>query len=176
MPDFFEGSPADIAWYPPETEYQKEKMGNFFATKAPPPNTMPRIPSVISEANKLSSSGSGFAGGWGILGHCWGGKIASLSAGKNSLFKAAIQCHPAMVDPQDASAVTIPMAMLPSKDEDVDTVEAYKANLKTPNLVEYYKTQIHGWMAARSDLNDPTVKKEYENGYKTALAFFHQHM
>ena len=176
MPDFFEGSPADISWYPPDTEDKKTKLGNFFQTRAPPPNTLPRIPGILAEANKLSHSGKGFSGGWGIMGYCWGGKIASLCAGKDSLFKAAVQCHPAMIDANDAAAVTIPMAMLPSMDEDVDTCEKYKANLKTPHLFEYYKDQIHGWMAARADLSDENVKKQYENGYKTALAFFHEHM
>ena len=55
------------------------------------------------------------------------------------------------------------------------TVEAFKAALKVPNHVETFSTQIHGWMAARGDLEDPEVRKEYERGYKTALEFLHQH-
>ena len=27
MPDFFEGSPADISWYPPDTKEKGEKLG-----------------------------------------------------------------------------------------------------------------------------------------------------
>ncbi|EEP81180.1 conserved hypothetical protein [Uncinocarpus reesii 1704] len=175
MPDFFDGAPADISWYPPQTDEQKQKLGEFFQTKAPPPNTLPRIPRVLEEANKLAPGGSGFKS-WGIMGYCWGGKIASLASGKDTPFKAAVQCHPAMVDPKDAESVTIPMAMLASMDEDADTVLKYKENLKVPNHVETWSTQIHGWMAARGDLSNPEVKKEYENGYKTALAFFHEHM
>lgn len=174
MPDFFEGSPADISWYPPTTDEHKQNLGNFFQTKAAPPNTLSRIPSVVSEANKLSPGGSGFQ--WSILGHCWGGKIACLSSGKdNKTFKSAVQCHPAMVDPNDAKQVNIPMAMLASKDEVADDVQAFKANLQVPNHVETFPTQIHGWMAARSNLDDPEVKKEYERGYQTVLSFFHQH-
>lgn len=175
MPDFFEGSPADISWYPPDTKEKEEKLGNFFQTKAPPPNTLSRIPGLLEEANKLSPGGAGFKA-WGMMGFCWGGKIASLSAGKDSIFKAAVQCHPAMLDPKEAEDVTIPMALLASMDEDKDEVERYKNNLKVPNHIETWPTQIHGWMAARSDLLNPEVKREYENGYKTALAFFHQHM
>ncbi|KAL1960469.1 hypothetical protein VTO42DRAFT_7768 [Malbranchea cinnamomea] len=175
MPDFFEGSPADISWYPPQTEEQKQKLGHFFQTKAPPPDTLSRIPGIVAAANKLHPSGS-FSGGWGIVGYCWGGKITSLAAGKDSLFKAAAQCHPAMVDPNDATKVTIPMALLASKDEDEPTIEAYKANLKVPHHVDYYKTQIHGWMAARGDLSDPEVRKQYEHGYKTVLGFFREHL
>merc|ERR1712187_827259 len=153
MPDFFEGQPADITWFPPQTDEHKQKLGNFFQTKAAPPNTLSKIPNVVTEANKLSSRGS-FE--WSILGYCWGGKITALSSGQdNKLFKSAVQCHPAMVDPNDA--------------------KAFKSNLKTPNHVETFPTQIHGWMAARSNLEDAEVRKEYERGYKTVLDFFHKH-
>lgn len=174
MPDFFEGSPADISWYPPQTDDHKQKLGNFFQTKAAPPNTLSKIPGVVSEANKLASGGSFQS--WSILGFCWGGKIASLSSGKdNKLFKSAVQCHPAMVDANDAKQVNIPMAMLASKDEPPSDVEAFKASLQVPNHVETFPTQIHGWMAARGNLEDDEVRKEYERGYQTVLSFFHQH-
>lgn len=174
MPDFFEGSPADISWYPPTTDEHKQKLGNFFQSKAAPPNTLSKIPNVVAEANKLASGGSFQS--WSILGFCWGGKIATLSVGaENKLFKAAAQCHPAMVDPNDAKNVNVPLATLASKDESAQDVEAFKTNLQVPNHVETFSTQIHGWMAARSDLEDAEVRKEYERGYKTVLEFFHQH-
>merc|ERR1712187_847065 len=44
MPDFFEGQPADITWFPPQTDEHKQKLGNFFQTKAAPPNTLSKIP------------------------------------------------------------------------------------------------------------------------------------
>lgn len=173
MPDFFEGQPADISWFPPQTDDHKAKLGAFFQTKAAPPNTLSKLPAVVSEANKLSSGGSF---DWSILGFCWGGKIATLASGQdNKLFKSAAQCHPAMLDANDAKSVGIPMAVLASKDEAPADVQAFKETLKTPSLVETFPTQIHGWMAARSNLEDEEVKKEYERGYKTVLEFFHQH-
>lgn len=80
-----------------------------------------------------------------------------------------------MVDPNDAKNVTIPMAMLASKDENPKDVEAFGANLKVDHYVETFSTQIHGWMAARSNLEDEDVRKEYERGYKTALSFLQKH-
>ncbi|KAJ5965017.1 Dienelactone hydrolase [Penicillium vulpinum] len=166
MPDFFEGSPADISWYPPTTQEHKEKLGNFFSTKAVPPKTLSKIP---------NPPGGNFQS-WSILGYCWGGKIATLASGAdNKLFKAAAQCHPAMVDANDAKVVNIPMALLASGDEPVQDVKDFEANLKVPKHVETFSTQIHGWMAARSDLERDEVRKEYERGYKTVLEFFHQH-
>jgi dienelactone hydrolase len=176
IPDFFEGEPADISWYPPTTDETKQKLGKFFETKAGPPATLSKIPGVIADANKLSPSSGNFT--WGILGYCWGGKVANLAVGAEggSGFKAAVQCHPAMVDPNDATKVKVPMALLASKDEDPAAVKGYQDNLKVANHVETFSTQIHGWMAARSDLADPEVQKEYERGYRTVLSFFHEHL
>ncbi|KAL1965236.1 hypothetical protein VTN77DRAFT_5990 [Rasamsonia byssochlamydoides] len=178
MPDFFEGSPADVAWYPPQTEEHKQKLSNFFQTRAQPPLTLSKIPGIVADADRQAPGGGG--GGfkkWGIVGYCWGGKIANLTVAKdNRTFKAAAQCHPAMLDPNDAKNVTVPIVVLASKDEKPDDVKAYKENLTVPNHVETFPTQIHGWMAARANLDDPEVRKEYERGYKTVLGFFHQHL
>ena len=81
-----------------------------------------------------------------------------------------------MIAAGDAPGITIPYAMLPSKDESKDDVEKWEKGLKVPHLVEWFPSQIHGWMAARGDLEDEDVKKEYERGYKTLLDFFHKHM
>jgi hypothetical protein len=54
-----------------------------------------------------------------------------------------------MIDPADAPKVTIPIAMLPSMDEDKDAVTKYEKELKVKHVIETFDTQIHGWMAAR---------------------------
>ena len=66
--------------------------------------------------------------------------------------------------------------LLGSKDEDAAQIKAYEEALTVPNHVEIFEDQIHGWMAARSDLKDPRVKEEYERGYKTVLSFFGKHL
>lgn len=190
MPDFFEGKPADMSWYPPDNEEKGKKLGEFFKTQAAPPKIVPRVPKIV-ESIKQQHSGLQT---WAVVGYCWGGKIVNLTSQEGTLFKAAATCHPAMTDPNDASKVTIPIAVLPSKDEDEKAVSEYERNLKVPHIVEWFKDQIHGWMAARyefdielslpsrmltiysSNLEDENVKKEYERGYKTLLDFFHQHV
>jgi hypothetical protein len=57
--------------------------------------------------------------------------------------------HPAMVDPSDAPKATVPLIVLPSGDEDKTAVTEFQKNLKVKNVVEWFPTQIHGWMAAR---------------------------
>jgi dienelactone hydrolase len=176
MPDFFEGKPADISWYPPQTEEHKQKLGEFFSGPAQPGKTLSRIPEVFMEANKLSPSGAGFDK-WAILGYCWGGKVATLAAGEdNGKFDAGAEVHPAMVDPEDAKRIKIPYCVLASKDEPEDAVKGFEQNLTAPKHVETFSTQVHGWMAARADLENEEVRKEYERGYQTVLNFFNQHV
>lgn len=81
-----------------------------------------------------------------------------------------------MVDAADAAAITIPFAMLPSKDEAKEDVEKWQAAIKTKNIVQWWPNQVHGFMAARSDLKDPAVKADYEKAYQLLLTFFHEHM
>ncbi|QDS70572.1 hypothetical protein FKW77_010520 [Venturia effusa] len=171
MPDFLEGSPADISWYPPDNEEKGAKLGKFFETTAAPPKTVKRVPDLVASIKKEYSIES-----FAVVGYCWGGKIVNLVSQQGTPFKAAAAVHPAMVDPADAPKVAIPIAVLPSKDEDKEAIAAYSKALKVENVVEFFPTQVHGWMAARSDLEDAGVKKEYERGYKLLLDFFHQHV
>lgn len=70
IPDFFEGSPADISWYPPDNKEKEKKLGEFFQTKAAPPKTLPRIPKIVQELGKSRGIEK-----WAIVGFCWGGKV-----------------------------------------------------------------------------------------------------
>jgi dienelactone hydrolase len=71
MPDFFEGSPADISWYPPDNKDKEQKLGEFFQTQAAPPKTLPRIPKIVDELSKSNGIEK-----WAIIGFCWGGKVS----------------------------------------------------------------------------------------------------
>lgn len=173
MPDFFDGKPADISWYPPDTKEKGELLGNFFQTTAAPPKTAAKVPAILKEIEKQYSS----IKTWGVVGFCWGGKIVSLTSSTNSTpFTAAAECHPAMIDPSDAENIKIPLCMLASGDESAEDVKKFDANLKGEKHVETFSDQIHGWMAARSNLDDEKVKKEYERGYKTLLDFFQKYL
>ena len=70
MPDFFEGKPADISWYPPDNKDKEKKLGEFFQTQAAPPKTLPRIPKIVDELSKSKGIEK-----WAIIGFCWGGKV-----------------------------------------------------------------------------------------------------
>lgn len=72
--------------------------------------------------------------------------------------------------------MTIPMMMLPSMDESKDDVEKYKQGLKVKNEVEWFDDQIHGFMAARGNLEDENVKKAYEKGYSLLSNWFAENL
>ena len=109
--------------------------------------------------------------------YCWGGKVVSVTCSKEANpFKAAVEAHPAMVDPKDAEGIKIPFCMLASKDEDPDTIRQFEENLAVSKHVETFTDQIHGWMAARSDLENERVREEYTRGYRTVMDFFGKHL
>jgi len=66
--------------------------------------------------------------------------------------------------------------VLASGDEPVEDVKKFEANLKGEHHVETFKDMIHGWMAARGDLEDERKKAEYERGYTVLLEFFAKHI
>jgi len=172
IPDFFDGKPVPIEWYPPDTKEKGEKLGEFFQTSAAPPKTLERIPKVLkqiqSERPEIKD--------WAVLGFCWGGKIVNLVSQEGTPFKVAAAAHPAMIDAKDASAITIPILLQPSKDESKDDVAAWQKNIKVKNEVTWYDDQVHGFMAARGDLKDEKVKKAYEKAYGQVLSWFHDHL
>jgi len=173
MPDWFEGNPADISWYPPDNDEKGKALGNFFQTTGAPPKTAAKVPGTVKEIEAKYDS----IKTWGIVGFCWGGKIVSLTTSHSSTpFKAGAECHPAMIDPSEALNIQIPLCMLASGDEPAEDVKKFEANLKGEKHVEIFGDQIHGWMAARANLDDKRVAEEYERGYKTLLEFFGKHL
>ena len=172
IPDFFDGSPADISWYPPDTKEKGEKLGAFFSSQAAPPKTLERIPKVLDEVQAKHPN----IKTWGIIGFCWGGKITNLVSQQGSRFKAAVSAHPAMVDPNDAPGITIPFLMLPSQGEEKKDVEAWQQKVTAKHSVQWYPDQLHGFMVARGDLEDPKVVAAYEKAYKACLSWFHDNL
>ncbi|KAI9744669.1 MAG: hypothetical protein M1818_002198 [Claussenomyces sp. TS43310] len=169
VPDFFDGTPADIAWYPPDTKEKGEKLGAWFTTRGPPMG-VEKVTPILDGYRKTYPN----IKTWVAIGFCWGGKVISLSSSAGTPWKAAAQSSPAMVDPDDATKVSIPMMMLASKEEKKEDVEQYGKNLTVPKQVEFYD-EIHGFMTARSDLSEERGRAAYEKGYKTVLEFFAQY-
>ncbi|TGJ80554.1 hypothetical protein E0Z10_g8210 [Xylaria hypoxylon] len=172
IPDWFKGVPADLAWFPPDTEEKQGKLGAFFQ-KNPPPGVAAHLPGYVKALSEKYPE----IKEWALLGFCWGGKVVSLgTSSPENPFKVGVEVHPAMVDPKDAENIKVPLALLASKDEDPEDVKKFEANLTSAKYVETFPDQIHGWMAARSDLEDERVKSEYKRGYQAVLKFLSEHL
>ena len=103
-------------------------------------------------------------------------QIISLTAQPGTPFSAVAEVHPAMVDPADAKGIKVPLCMLASGDEDATAVSEFGKTLSVENHVETFGDQIHGWMAARGDLENEKVRKEYERGYQVLLDFYRKYL
>ena len=176
MPDFFRGNAVPLEWFPPDTDEKRANTREWFKTAMPHLHT-PKVPGLIAAAEKEYPG----IKTWGILGYCWGAKMASMLSSKQAtepgaeqVFKAAVQLHPGLIEPEEAKAIEIPTCLLASMDEDVDDIKNYDAALTNARVkhVETFHDQVHGWMSARSDLKDERVRKEYERGYQIVVDFF----
>lgn len=148
MPDFFGSGAADINMYPPDTAEKWEYIKSFFNGPANPAATIAKIHAVMAVLTSPDGDAKAIEK-WGIMGHCWGGKVATLMSTEGTLFKAAAQCHPSLIEPGEAKEVVVPMAVLASGDEDKETTAAFAANLKHGCVFETFGDQAHGWMASK---------------------------
>lgn len=101
--------------------------------------------------------------------------MSLVTSSDSNPFVIGAQCHPAMVEPQDAETVRVPLVLLASEEEPPETVKQFEAKLRGPKHVETFGDQVHGWMAARADLSNERVRAEYTRGYKVVLDFFAKH-
>jgi hypothetical protein len=79
------------------------------------------------------------------------------------------------MDAADATKISIPMCMLPSKGESLEDVEKWEGGLKVEKFVKRFE-QVHGWMSAKGDLEDENCRKDYVNGYSIFLQWFAKHL
>lgn len=173
MPDFLDGQEADPSLFPPTDDDKKQRLTAFLQGPAEPGRTLEKIAPYMDALQKEYPR----IERWGVVGYCWGGKIVSkLAAGPDTRFKVAAECHPAMMAPEDAKDISIPIVILASRDEDKEAVRGFRENLKGESLVETFEEMSHGWMAARADLNDEKQRAEYERGYRMLLDFFYKHL
>jgi len=89
IPDFFEGTPADIAWYPPETDEQKKALYAWFPPRTPAMG-VEKLPAILKGIEEVYGKKT-----WGGVGYCWGGKVVSITSGEGTPFKAVAQTSPA---------------------------------------------------------------------------------
>jgi hypothetical protein len=63
MPDWFEGKPCPIEWYPPDTDEKKKNLGAFFE-KHSPPSVAEKVPGYVQAVQEKHPE----IKSWAILG------------------------------------------------------------------------------------------------------------
>jgi len=173
MPDFLgEGGEIAVDRVPAKTEEDKKALQKFFAGSASPPTLAPQ---VVDFVNLLKAEGVKKVG---CIGYCWGAKVVNLAAiQEGSPLDAISMMHPSAFSAQDAEGLSIPVGLFVSKDESKEEYDKYLAILSTKPFIDKVSSKIysnmhHGWAAARGNLSDPENKREYEDVYSRASAFF----
>ncbi|KAL4802651.1 hypothetical protein BDV18DRAFT_163616 [Aspergillus unguis] len=175
IPDFFDGDGLDPKCVPPDTDEKMKTLMGFVQTKAPFEKTAEGIPDLVQAYKGAFPA----VEKWAAYGLCWGGKVLALSSGEGTPWNVTAQVHPGRMDSADAQTLTIPHAVLASKDEPIEAIQAYDEIIKAKQLggfVETYRDMWHGWMGARADLEKEESLKEYTRGYAQLAEFFEKYL
>jgi hypothetical protein len=79
----------------------------------------------------------------------------SLSAVEGSVFTVAGEVHPSAMESIDAEAITIPIIVLASGEEDADVIKQFSEKLKVPKFIDFYPESPHvrlQWRRYKSNL------------------------
>ncbi|KAH6722578.1 hypothetical protein BKA61DRAFT_667314 [Leptodontidium sp. MPI-SDFR-AT-0119] len=173
IPDLLEGHYAKVDWYLPTAgEKDFKDKADYFADVFQCHKYLPKF-------NEFIKSYPGGITTWGSYGLCWGAKIVAMTSGKDTVWKVSAQAHPSELDAAEVKQIEIPHIILASEREDLDVVAECKRFLEVERktgVVDTYGTQLHGWMAARADLADENIRKEYLRGYTQLAEFFHKNL
>lgn len=174
MPDFFRGKPLPQSLYPPTSAEAGKTLSEFFSTQAIPTPHANLLSSLQSEVSKLYSIET-----WGYLGLCWGFKVAILAASQNPC-SALASAHPSMIDPTEVPGVTVPVLLIASKEEPVELLTQFEANLKPDvkkqSRFETYGSMHHGFAASRARFDDEDNREKFTLAYQEFAKFFNLHV
>ncbi|PSN59196.1 dienelactone hydrolase [Corynespora cassiicola Philippines] len=173
IPDLLKGEVADFSWVPPDTEEKMKSFNAFIQGPASIPSAVSAVPTIIRD---ITERIDGKITKWGALGFCWGYKIVAGQSGAGTPFVAAAGAHPSFISPEDATTITVPFCILPSKDEDHRACKEFESRLKVDKHIETFMDMPHGWMAARGDLDDVHCKVEFERGYNVVGTFLNMYL
>ncbi|RUS21856.1 Alpha/Beta hydrolase protein [Endogone sp. FLAS-F59071] len=113
----------------------------------------------------------------GLVGFCWGAKIAVTATGADSWYAGAALIHPSQITTSDAEKANAPILLLPSKDEG-DLTEFFEVVKSKPFGAQSYYQRFddmhHGWCGARGDYTDPLNKQRATEALQITADFFAQ--
>ncbi|ORX94690.1 hypothetical protein K493DRAFT_220849 [Basidiobolus meristosporus CBS 931.73] len=165
MPDFFRGKPWD------ENKMAKEDMPALYEWIRSVANWDLVRPDLEKVKQRLASEGIVKSG---IVGFCWGAKMAILAT-RDSSFAAASLIHPSLFEDEDAVHAQAPLMLISTKDEP-DFTEFMNILSKKPfgDKCHHYRFEdmFHGFAAARGDYTDPHNVKRATEAIELTGKFF----
>jgi len=157
---------------PPSEDVMKknfENFGNWMGKDNGPDKTYPVLKKVIDEAAK--------SGPVGVIGYCYGGKLAFL-AGSDAVVKGIALYHPALLEPGDAEKVKTPVLINAAELDPMfngELKETWEKTLSEKKLLHSqsttYPNTVHGF-GNRPDMNDAKVKASHEDSIDVTSKFF----
>ncbi len=168
LPDFYRGTDVlkEFGTFPPAGGI--EAVGEWVTRVAPFDQTVREVNEVV--VKHLQGKG---AKSIGVLGFCWGGKIAVLSS-TSELIKAGVGIHPSFLSPDDCEKITSPQMFLTAgNDPPIDPV--WEAMSHKPFFDKCFrkcfKDMSHGW-SLRADMNDPVQGNQANEAIQLAIQHF----
>jgi len=172
MPDFFRGEVQDVNNFPPKTDEGRAALQSWFKTVAAFDKHVPDVQKIGRDIKSKNPDVK-----VGVLGLCWGGKVAVKSGTEGTPVDAVASVHPGFVELSDAHDLAVPLGFFPSKDENRELCDKVGELLTQKPFADknkyiYYETVHHGFAGARGNLSDPENKEKYEHFYNTVSDFF----
>ncbi|KDQ20452.1 hypothetical protein BOTBODRAFT_61596 [Botryobasidium botryosum FD-172 SS1] len=172
MPDFFRGEQQDVNNYPPKTDEAKAALQEWFKTVAAFGKHVPDVQKIVKDIKSKNPDTK-----VGVLGLCWGGKVAIRAGSEGTAADAVAAVHPAFVEEADAHDLAVPLGFFPSKDENRELCEKVSEIIAQKPFADknkyiYYETVHHGFAGARGNLSDPENKEKYAHFYNTVSEYF----
>jgi len=163
LPDFFRGSKR------PENREEMQvwiqQVGNWEKVKKD-------LDLTIDYLKKAGASK------FGILGFCWGAKVAIDAVKNDTPIRAAAAIHPSgKLVVEDAKEVHVPVALLPAKtDSDMqpfmDILEKNDNESFKKSVHRRFDDMHHGFAAARGDWADPLNAQRANEALEILVKFF----
>ena len=176
MPDFFGADAWPLAEFPPKDGFRESEQWQRHMQHAMQFSDHLKV--VERTINFLKRLGVARIG---VLGLCWGGKLALLTSG-SALVSACAVAHPSRVVAEDGAAATGPVCCLLSKDEApmLDVKEALDAKpFASQNIFVRFDDLYHGFLGARGPLEkafcfdiDDAVAKRVNEAAAIIVKFF----
>ncbi|KAJ2491786.1 hypothetical protein IWW37_001985 [Coemansia sp. RSA 2050] len=113
----------------------------------------------------------------GVIGFCWGGKIALTSLQELGGIVGGAIVHPAMVTSDDFGKINAPLLALPYNDEDLEMFKTGYAELRTKPFgakcrLESFVDVVYGFCGPRGDWSDPAIAKRVNDAIQLIATFF----